>query len=107
MKPVVDELERLSPAAAAELRAARRAAFDVSMRQSVMEYDAADLDRDRRLGFREFSRLVREREMAINTEEALRHSASTRSTRISRAVTNRCKKVDERNPHVQPLHSAL
>ena len=72
MKPVVDELELLSPAAAAELRAARRAAFDVSMRQSVMEYDAADLDRDQRLEFREFSRLVREREMAIHTEEALR-----------------------------------
>ena len=37
-----------------------------------MEMDAFDNDRNRSLDFREFSKLVREREMAIHTEEALR-----------------------------------
>ena len=37
-----------------------------------MDMDAHDKDRNRSLDFREFSRMVREREMAIQTEEALR-----------------------------------
>ena len=37
-----------------------------------MEMDAFDKDRNRRLDYREFSKLVREREIGIHTEEALR-----------------------------------
>ena len=46
--------------------------FTKSMRAVAMEMDAFDNDRNRSLDFREFSKLVREREMAIHTEEALR-----------------------------------
>ncbi len=56
----------------AVLRAKRRREFEVAMRQSVMEFDAADLDRNRSLNFREFSELVRNREMGIHSEDALR-----------------------------------
>ena len=46
-------------------------AFAVNARSAAMEFDSADLDRDRELDFFEFSKLVREREMAIHTEEEL------------------------------------
>ena len=48
------------------------AGFDVAVRHLAMEYDAMDLDTSGKLDFREFSKLVRAREMAIHTEEALR-----------------------------------
>jgi Ca2+-binding EF-hand superfamily protein len=47
------------------------AAFEVNARHAAMEFDSGDLDRDRVLEFHEFSKLVREREMAIHTEEEL------------------------------------
>lgn len=46
--------------------------FEVGVRQAAMAFDASDLDRNRTLDFREFSKMVREREVAIHTEEALR-----------------------------------
>ena len=49
-----------------------RNAFDIGMRELVMEYDATDLDRNRKLDFKEFSQMVRSREMAIHSEAALR-----------------------------------
>ena len=57
---------------ATEVDLARKEAFQKSTRAAAMELDAFDRDRDRKLDFREFSKLVREREMAIQTEEALR-----------------------------------
>ena len=42
------------------------------MRQAAMEFDASDLDRNRQLDFDEFSNMVREREVAVHTEEVLR-----------------------------------
>ena len=50
----------------------RKEAFNVGMRQTAMEWDAMDFDRDARLDFDEFSRLVRGREMAIHSEDSLR-----------------------------------
>ena len=41
--------------------------FDVGMRQNAMEWDAADIDRNRVLDFEEFSALVREREVSDGT----------------------------------------
>ena len=46
--------------------------FEVGMRQAAMEFDASDLDRNRQLDFDEFSNMVREREVAVHTEEVLR-----------------------------------
>ena len=37
-------------------------AFDVGMRQNAMEYDAADVNKDTKLDFGEFSAMIRERE---------------------------------------------
>jgi len=57
-----------------EERAAREAAhrnFELSMRQAVMEYDSLDGNGDKILDFREFSQLIREREMGVHTEEVL------------------------------------
>jgi len=60
-----------------EERMLARKAFEVSMRQAVMEFDALDTSGgetdggDGKLDFREFSRLIREREMGIHTEYAL------------------------------------
>ena len=48
------------------------AAFEIGVRQAAMEFDASDLDRDRQIDYDEFSKMVRQREMAIHTEEALR-----------------------------------
>ena len=50
----------------------RAADFAKLGRSVAMDMDAHDKDRNRSLDFREFSRMVREREMAIQTEEALR-----------------------------------
>jgi len=47
-------------------------AYDANVRQLAMEFDAMDLDTNRSLDFREFSKLVRSREMAINSEDALK-----------------------------------
>jgi Ca2+-binding EF-hand superfamily protein len=58
--------ERLS-----EDRRAARQAFEAAMRQANMELDAFDSDLDSALNFREFSRLIREREMGVHTEKAL------------------------------------
>ena len=54
--------------------AARQAAFrafELAMRQAVMEYDAIDANGDHELDFREFSRLIRDREMGVHSETAL------------------------------------
>ena len=42
------------------------------MRNAAMEFDALDADQSRTLEFEEFSKLVREREMGVHSEEALR-----------------------------------
>ena len=55
-----------------EERLAARKMFEVAMRQAAMEYDATDDDQNRELDFREFSRLIREREMGVHSEIALR-----------------------------------
>ena len=44
----------------------------LSCHLTTHRFDASDLDRDRQMDFREFSKMVREREMAIHTEDALR-----------------------------------
>ena len=46
--------------------------FDIGMRQFAMEFDAMDLDVNRSLDFYEFSTLIRSREMAVQSEKALR-----------------------------------
>lgn len=46
--------------------------FDVGMRNSAMEFDALDADASRTLEFDEFSKLVRERELGVHSEDALR-----------------------------------
>ena len=46
--------------------------FDIGMRQFAMEFDAMDLDVNRSLDFYEFSKLIRSREMAVQSEKALR-----------------------------------
>jgi Ca2+-binding EF-hand superfamily protein len=46
--------------------------FEVGMRQNAMEFDAHDLDRNHALDFTEFSSLVRERELGVHSEMALR-----------------------------------
>lgn len=46
-------------------------AFDVGMRQNAMEHDAADVNRDTKLDFGEFSALIREREEGTHTEAEL------------------------------------
>ena len=53
-------------------RATSRKAFDVGVRQAVMEFDAMDLDRNATLGFDEFCTMVRNREMGVHSESALR-----------------------------------
>ena len=58
------------PANEADLEAVQ--SLVAATRQMAMEFDAHDIDRDRKLDFREFSKLVREREIGIQTEEALR-----------------------------------
>lgn len=45
--------------------------FEVGMRNSAMEFDAHDLDQNRKLDFREFSQLVREREVAVQSDIVL------------------------------------
>ena len=70
---------------------ARLSTFTVMMRQSVMDMDALDRNADGMLSFREFSELVREREMGVHTEEALNarfaarahHSARTHHFQIA------------------------
>lgn len=55
-----------------------RKAFELAMRQAVMEFDAMDTggaedgSADAELDFREFSQLVREREIGVHSEPALR-----------------------------------
>jgi Ca2+-binding EF-hand superfamily protein len=57
---------------ATEADLAAKNSFTREMRDLAMELDALDADRNRRLDYREFSRLIREREMGTHTEEALR-----------------------------------
>ena len=47
-------------------------AFEVGMRQNAMEYDAADVNKDRELDFAEFCAMIREREAGEHTEAELR-----------------------------------
>ena len=54
------------------IRAQRRWEFETAVRQLVMEFDAADLDRNRSLSFREFSEFIRTREMGVHSENSLR-----------------------------------
>ena len=49
----------------ADERADARKRFEISMRQAVMEFDALDADESTELDFREFSRLIREREIGV------------------------------------------
>lgn len=46
--------------------------FEVGLRNSAMEFDAMDADRSHSLEFDEFSKLVREREVGIFSEDMLR-----------------------------------
>ena len=46
--------------------------FKSALRNDAMLYDAADTDGDKRLNFDEFSAMVREREVGVFSEEALR-----------------------------------
>ena len=61
---------RLLPATAEE-KAAHQA-FDVAMRQLVIDLDQVDKNGDRKLDFNEFSALVREREIGIQNSATLR-----------------------------------
>jgi Ca2+-binding EF-hand superfamily protein len=45
--------------------------LEKGLHEAAMEWDALDADRSRSLDFREFSKLVREREVGVFTEEAL------------------------------------
>ena len=45
--------------------------WEVGMRNNAMEFDAHDLDNNRKLDFREFSQLVRERELAVHSDIVL------------------------------------
>lgn len=45
--------------------------FTFGMRQNAMEFDAHDLDNNRKLDFKEFSQLVRERELAVHSDLVL------------------------------------
>ena len=63
----------------AEERAAARKDFETQMRQSAMEFDSLDTrggaedgNGDTELDFKEFSRLIRERELGVHSEYALR-----------------------------------
>ena len=60
--------------------------FTVTLRQNVMEFDAADLDRNCKLDFKEFSKMVRAREIAIHTEAALRERFELMDTDASGTI---------------------
>ena len=49
-----------------------RKRFEVAMRQAVMEFDSLLQTGVKELDFREFSRLIREREVGVHSEYALR-----------------------------------
>ena len=53
-----------------EERQAARHAFVVALRQAIMEFDAHTLEHD--MDFREFSSLIREREIGVHSEVALK-----------------------------------
>ena len=81
---------RLLPATAEE-KAAHQA-FDVAMRQLVIDLDQVDKNGDRKLDFYEFSALVREREIGIQNRElveielsiyAMRDSLSRNKARLA------------------------
>ena len=55
-----------------EEREAALRMFEIQMRQAVMECDSLDDNQDRQLDFYEFSRLMREREVGVHSEYALR-----------------------------------
>ena len=55
-----------------EEREAALKAFELQMRQAVMECDSLDDNEDKQLDFYEFSRLMREREVGVHSEYALR-----------------------------------
>jgi len=55
-----------------EEREAARKEFGAAMRQAVMEYDSAAQSGKSELNFREFSKMVRERELGVHSEVALR-----------------------------------
>lgn len=52
-------------------RGVEQEVFAVGMRQNMMEYDAHDTNHDRSLSFKEYSELVREREVGVFSEEVL------------------------------------
>ena len=82
-------INRRNPAAEAarlaQIRLAKQA-FDVRVRQACMEYDATDLDRNRRLGFEEFSEMVRAREIGVHSEIALRRRFDEMDTDCSGSI---------------------
>ena len=47
------------------------AAFEICMRQAAMEFDALDSDDSGELGFKEFSKMIRDREVGVHSERAL------------------------------------
>lgn len=65
--------------------------FDVGMRHSAMEFDAMDADRSRTLEFDEFSKLVREREVGIHSEESLRKRFDAISDGEGHVTVHSCK----------------
>ena len=68
--PPLKKRRDMSPEAIAARKAASKE-FALAMRQAVMEFDSLDSNRDKQLDFREFSRMIREREIGVHSEEAL------------------------------------
>ena len=61
-------------------------AFDVGMRQNAMEFDAADVDRDAKLDFTEFSALVREREAGTHSDDELQARFASIDTNMNNQI---------------------
>jgi Ca2+-binding EF-hand superfamily protein len=63
--------EHADPQTANAMRAEAKKSFEITMRQAAMEFDELS-GASGELDFREFSRMIREREMGVHTEQALK-----------------------------------
>jgi len=63
--------EHADPQIANAMRAEAKKSFEITMRQAAMEFDELS-GASGELDFREFSRMIREREMGVHTEQALK-----------------------------------
>ena len=79
---------------ASEEEKAALQSFDVHMRQLVIDLDGFDDDRNRRLDFDEFSKIIRDREIGIQTGDSLR--ARFGKTKVNNAV--HCTDLPEDGP---------